>query len=439
MYKVSVVIPVYNAQKYLRECLESVKNQSLKDIQVILVDDGSTDDSIRILEEYVQNDSRFLLIRQKNQYAGVARNNGLRVAKGEYICFFDADDYFEKTMLEEMYQTAITHNSDITICDVYLFDNISKTIQIPSWMLRDEYIPENMQTFSYQDMPERIFQLTTAAPWNKLYKKSFLDDLGLQFQGTKIHNDEYFVSMSMVLAKKISVVNNRLVYYRINNNESLQGMDSLETVSYAFYKALTAIQTELISKGIYKAVERSFINKCITICIGTLNKQKNYDNFSEIYNFIKKNVFNKLNIKNFDDTFFYSNSNYDIIKRIFKYTPEEFIFYENILYKQNLKDCYYIFPFDRINGARNIAVYGAGKVGKEYVRQIQNSNTCNLAGWFDIKYEKYQKDGLPVSDIKNIINTTFDKIVIAIEDCEVIKSVKRYLIEQGLSESQIIC
>ena len=230
MYKVSVVIPVYNAQKYLRECLESVKNQSLKDIQVILVDDGSTDDSIRILEEYVQNDSRFLLIRQKNQYAGVARNNGLRVAKGEYICFFDADDYFEKTMLEEMYQTAITHNSDITICDVYLFDNISKTIQIPSWMLRDEYIPENMQTFSYQDMPERIFQLTTAAPWNKLYKKSFLDDLGLQFQGTKIHNDEYFVSMSMVLAKKISVVNNRLVYYRINNNESLQGMDSLETV-----------------------------------------------------------------------------------------------------------------------------------------------------------------------------------------------------------------
>ena len=91
--KVSVIIPVYNAEKYLRQCLDSVVNQTLRDIEIICVDDGSTDGSIEILREYEQKDSRVKVLCQKNQYAGVARNNGLSHASGEYVFFMDSDDY----------------------------------------------------------------------------------------------------------------------------------------------------------------------------------------------------------------------------------------------------------------------------------------------------------------------------------------------------------
>jgi len=236
-----VIIPVYNAEKYLRKCLESVRNQTLKDIQVIIVDDGSTDKSAEIIEEYIGMDSRFILIKQKNQFAGIARNNGMKYARGKYICFLDADDYFDVSMLEEMYISAETYDSDIVICDAYYLDDITNEIKVPSWILRDEYIPKIKKIFSYKDLPERIFQLTTPVPWNKFFKKSFIENNGLLFQETKRCNDDYFVSMSMVLAKKISIVEKRLVYYRTNNIMSLQGMNGQGEVSYDFYRALMQI------------------------------------------------------------------------------------------------------------------------------------------------------------------------------------------------------
>ena len=100
---VSVIMPVYNSEKYLRVALDSLINSTLKNIEIICVDDGSTDSSFDILKEYKQKDNRFILLRQKNSYAGVARNYGMSVAKGKYLSFLDSDDYFKTTMLEEAY------------------------------------------------------------------------------------------------------------------------------------------------------------------------------------------------------------------------------------------------------------------------------------------------------------------------------------------------
>ena len=104
--KVSVILPVYNASDYLHQCMDSIVGQTLKDIEIICVDDGSTDNSLDILKEYEQKDKRVKVIQQKNAGAGAARNNGLSIATGEYLSFLDSDDFFEPDMLEKAYEKA---------------------------------------------------------------------------------------------------------------------------------------------------------------------------------------------------------------------------------------------------------------------------------------------------------------------------------------------
>ena len=103
---VSVIIPVYKAEKYLRQCLDSICGQTLKDIEIICVDDGSTDSSPEILKEYREKDERVIVVRQENAGAGAARNKGLDISKGKYLSFLDADDFFEPDMLEEAFRCA---------------------------------------------------------------------------------------------------------------------------------------------------------------------------------------------------------------------------------------------------------------------------------------------------------------------------------------------
>lgn len=437
MCKVSVVIPVYNAEKYLRECLESIRNQSLKDIQVIMVDDGSTDKSVDILQDYVNIDERFYLIQQRNLYAGNARNKGMEVARGEYIIFLDSDDIFETTMLEEMYYSAFTNDVDIVLCDAYFFDNVTKEIQEPSWILKTEYIPNNTSIFSYKEIPERIFQVTSAVPWNKLYRRTFIENNRLRFQGTKRCNDEYFVSMTLVLANNICVVNKRFVNYRTNNINSLQGMGKRQEISFDFYWALMAIQKDLLTRKIYASIEKSFVNKCLSACITTLKKQKYFSNFSKVYNFLKEKAFDELKINLFDKSFFYNSLYFDIKSNILKYDSEEFIYQEYLKTVKN-KGEIYEFPFNKLDGARKIAIYGAGVVGKSFFRQITSNNYYQLVAWFDIQYKKYQEIGLQVYDTNCIIEFEFDKIVIAIEDKKIADSVYNFIVNQGIMERKII-
>ena len=101
MIKVSVIMPVYNVEKYLHQCMDSLVQQTLTDIEIICVDDGSTDNSLAILQEYAQRDSRIIVLQQKNSGAGVARNTGMKIVKGEYLAIVDSDDFFELDMLEK--------------------------------------------------------------------------------------------------------------------------------------------------------------------------------------------------------------------------------------------------------------------------------------------------------------------------------------------------
>ena len=200
--KVSVVVPVYNVDEFLDNTLSDITGQTLREIEIICVDDGSTDNSCKIIEEWMEKDSRIQLIRQKNQYAGVARNNGLKQAHGKYVIFWDADDLFEHNALEVMYAQAEQENSDICICEARKYDN-AKEKYIPS----DAYLKEDLlpgkQTFNKFDVPDYIFNLTNNVPWNKLYLKEFITKNKLQYQAIKQANDTYFTIMALFLAERI--------------------------------------------------------------------------------------------------------------------------------------------------------------------------------------------------------------------------------------------
>ena len=124
--KVSIIIPVYNVEKYLKKCLDSVINQTLKDIEIICIDDGSTDSSYTILNEYAQKDNRFVILKQKNNGAGAARNKGIEIAKGEYLYFLDSDDFVDITLLEKAHTKIKENDCDICIFKNYFYNDNTK-------------------------------------------------------------------------------------------------------------------------------------------------------------------------------------------------------------------------------------------------------------------------------------------------------------------------
>ena len=244
--KVSVIIPVYNTEKYLRECLDSVVNQTLKEIEIICVDDGSTDSSLEILKEYAEKDNRFTIITQENLHAGVARNAGLAVARGEYVYFLDSDDYIKICFIEKMYTGACTDNLDLYICKRMLLDCEDNIISNDNNSLHIELLPQKV--FAPTDIKDCIFQFSIIGVTTKLYNLSFLKEHNIYYQNIKTTNDIYFNHLTLALARKIYYIDEALVVYRYCRKDSLtlQRGQSLKNIICAYTLLLKQFNEEKI-------------------------------------------------------------------------------------------------------------------------------------------------------------------------------------------------
>lgn len=300
--KVSVIIPVYNVEEYLRECLDSVVNQTLKEIEIICVDDGSTDNSLEILKEYAKKDNRITVISQKNINAGVARNAGLAVAMGEFIGFIDSDDYISLEMYEKLYNKSKQEKLDICICRFLIKDEKkSKDIKdngINLWCIK--YFNQDKGGNIINQIQKPIFQMTNPAPWNKIYNRQFLKDNKNLFQSVISTNDVAFTNMALCLSKSIGLIYENLYFYRINTNKSLT--DTKDKNILCYYEAIKELKKRLEAKNLYNAYYQSFINACVGYCIYNYNKVSNR-NKSLLKKYTKENIFklielsqNKLNL-----------------------------------------------------------------------------------------------------------------------------------------------
>ncbi len=265
--KVSVIVPIYNSEAYLRQCLDSICRQSLADIEIICVDDGSTDGSLDILNEYAANDSRIQILTQKNGGAGTARNYGLRVARGEYLSFLDSDDFFEPDMLELACQKADLCQTDFVVfhSDKYYMDK-KEFVKNP-WVVQMRDIPP-YEPFKYRELTDNVFKVFVGWAWDKLYRRSFVFEHNLWFQEQRTTNDLVFVYSALTLAKRIAVVDKVLAHQRMRSGGSLSV--TREKSWHCFYDALLALRKRLREEGIYWELEQDFINYALHFSLWNL-------------------------------------------------------------------------------------------------------------------------------------------------------------------------
>ncbi len=210
--KVSVIIPVYNVAEYLGQCLDTILLQTLQDIEVICVDDGSTDDSLSILNTYAMFDDRLKVIHQDNKGAAAARNQGLKQATGEFMIFLDADDFFEGNMLEEMVAKAEEDGSDIVCAGHYLFDNNIKQ-KTEEVKIEEKFVKKSPA--KPEDFGKDLFTFCDPAAWNKLIRSHIIKENNLSFDESASYVDDvFFACCSLTCSKQISIMKDSYLYYR---------------------------------------------------------------------------------------------------------------------------------------------------------------------------------------------------------------------------------
>lgn len=209
--KISVIIPFYGVQNYIVKCLKSVKNQTLKDFECILVDDESPDNSYQLAKEFIGSDSRFKIIRQKNKGLGGARNTGLANASGDYICFLDSDDYWSPKFLQVMYDNAIKSNADIVICRFMAVDCNGQSVDF--LQRKNSGLWDNKKQIA-----DRLLDWHIA--WDKLYKKSIWQ--GVEFPEHRYYEDFATIYKLAKNTKRLMSVDNVLYFY-LQRQESITG------------------------------------------------------------------------------------------------------------------------------------------------------------------------------------------------------------------------
>jgi glycosyltransferase involved in cell wall biosynthesis len=218
--KVSVVIPVYGVEKYLRQCVDSILTQTLDDIEVILVDDGSPDKCPQIIDEYARQDSRVVPVHQPNGGYGVAVNNGINATRGDYVGIIESDDWIEPTMYEKLYDNAVKNNSDVVKCSFYIYDSTQKP-QHQNRKWETDYVdlfgaPEG--AFVLADYPGIV--MFHASVWASLYRADFVKDIKMLETRSASYQDFPFMCEVMSTAKRISVEKDYLVHYRMEPNQN---------------------------------------------------------------------------------------------------------------------------------------------------------------------------------------------------------------------------
>ena len=203
---ISIIVPIYNSEKYLKKCLDSLMKQSKKELEFILINDGSTDNSEKIIKSYT--DDRIKYYKTKNQGIGKTRNLGINKAQGKYLMFTDSDDYLEENTCEKLYEKAIKDNLDLVVCNFYREYNNGKKTE------------ENIIGFPNTTLKEtpKLIKEINASPWNKLYKTSLIKNNNIYFHESLKYEDTPFVFMALDKAKKIGKIDDYINHYIIHGN-----------------------------------------------------------------------------------------------------------------------------------------------------------------------------------------------------------------------------
>lgn len=215
MVKVSILIPCFNVEKYIRQCLDSVVNQTLQDIEIICINDGSKDSTLDILKEYESKDNRIKVISKQNSGYGASMNIGIETAKGEFIGIVESDDFVELNMFEKLYNTAKDNDCDLVRCQYYLYKSSDNSNEL----LDNTWVPMNKV---YCPLDNQTPFMQAPAIWSNLIKRNMLLDNNIRFLETPgaSYQDTSFAFKLYASAKRFMMINDTFLHYRIDNENS---------------------------------------------------------------------------------------------------------------------------------------------------------------------------------------------------------------------------
>lgn len=431
MIDVSVIIPIYNAENYLEKTLSSIRNQTLLNIEVICVDDGSTDCSLAIAQNIAKQDKRFVVVTQEKSSAGKARNNGMQFAKGKYLVFLDADDFYERELLEKEYIRAEKTKADVVVVRSDRYDEVLNDYTESFWTIKKEYLPSK-EVFSHAEV-KRLFNCFVGWAWDKMFRTEFIKQNHLEFQDQKSINDLLFVYSALAKAARISVIDEILVHKRHNAKNSITTNYAKTKEWKCFYNALLELKKQLVIRGLYRELERDYVNYALYFVLWNLYKFRDSEEYVTIYNMVKTVGLEKMGIVDRPKDFFYEHNDYLQLQAIMSMEAREYFNYEKLM----RKDGTYLFPFELVGKASRIVIYGAGAVGKSYYRQIMHTAYCEVVAWVDRKYVCKGKE-VSNPDIIYERREAFDCIVLAINDKNVANNMKEELVKNGIDVKKVV-
>lgn len=435
---ISIIVPIYNAEAYLRECLDSLLNQTFKDFELICVNDASDDMSAEILKEYTKLDDRIIsLTNNYRQGAAEARNRGMKVAKGTYLAFLDADDVFDNKMLELAFNAIEKGHADVVMFEFMhmpterIYDVVKKT------HIR-EYKAKYCRNYFYlKDYPPYEILRWTSAPWNKLYRRSFIEEQCLTFQTLSCSNDVYFVNMALMSRSKLIVLDEEKILVHVRDHNSSTRISNDRDPMCCYY-ALEKIQVELIKRGLFEDMFAHFYYRALMELLSAI-KKANCSKRKQFYNFLTQKGVKELCQRGGE--YYVRNDQY--IKNTFKkfkdnsFESQWFIQegYLNIFLKKN-KISFINFIRDNLLMGREVCIWGAGFNGRILVdffwaNGLMVSSVLDMDKNKEGTYIGKHRIGLP----STLLNKTDKKYLVIVSSIAAIESANKLRQE---SENDIV-
>lgn len=288
---ISVIIPIYNVEKYISRCLDSVINQTYKKIEIICVDDGSPDNSIKILKEYEKKDSRIKIIRQESRGLSGARNTGIKNSRGEYIFFLDSDDWLPLNSLELLYEDILLNKSDISVGNlIKVYPKKNKEIGLKK-LKKTDYSLKNYLEYSINN------KNFTANVVNKLYKTKIIVENKILFKEKILYEDFLFTVQYFIYCKKISVIKEAVYYYFLERENSI--VNTVNIRDLEVFLNIIEIEKFLINNNQKEILNSKYFQNYIfewllSATISKLFKNGDIESIEIMYESIKNNkIFKK--------------------------------------------------------------------------------------------------------------------------------------------------
>ena len=429
-YIASIIIPVYNAGSYLRETLDSVLKQTITDIEILLVDDGSTDNSVQIIKRYMEMDSRIKLLCQTEPStdAARARNMGIVEARGKYLSVLDADDIFEPNLLEETLRIAEKENADVVIYDGYVYDGEEKTDLFSDWIVNWGRL-KGKKVFSPDEVSSDLLQLKTSSAWNMLCRRDYIIRNKILFRPVPLGDDIEYQCLALIYARRIATCRKRLIHYRKNACENQSS--HIDTLLDCACRPYSYLGEELSRRGLLEKFRHTFIESFLQNSMYNLRCAKSLADAEKLYRTVREMLGRYLN-----KCQKHPSEKVDrwIESVLSAKTYSEMLFMESRLKNNAVYDNLGLrLPFEKRKPV-SLVIYGAGMYGKIMYGKISDEPDVEIVGWCD---QNFKRLGSDVESPEIIGSREYDFIMVSVVDKCVYEAIKRDLINIGVDADKI--